>query len=68
MGDQGVGVDIQAEAAKQRDEYKRAAVIAAGHEGKTLFIRKHFHGSRATIIAAGHEGKSVVQRKHFHSS
>lgn len=36
MGDQGVGVDIQVEAAKQRDEDKRASIIAAGHDGKSV--------------------------------
>jgi len=33
MGDQDVGADIQTEAARQRDEEKRAAIIAAGQEG-----------------------------------
>jgi hypothetical protein len=40
MGDQGVGADIQAEAAKQRDNTKRVAVIAAGREGKSVVQAK----------------------------
>jgi hypothetical protein len=40
MGDQGVGADIQTEAAKQRDNTKRAAIIAAGHEGKSVVQAK----------------------------
>jgi hypothetical protein len=40
MGDQGVGSDIQSEAAKQRDEDKRVAIIAAGHEGKSVIQAK----------------------------
>ncbi|MDR1220302.1 MAG: hypothetical protein LBK73_11940 [Treponema sp.] len=36
MGDQNIGADIQAEAVKQRDEDKRDAIIAAGHEGKSV--------------------------------
>jgi hypothetical protein len=40
MGDQDVGADIQAEAAKQRNEDKRNAIIAAGHEGKSVVQAK----------------------------
>lgn len=40
MGDQGVGVDIQTEAARQRDEEKREAIIAAGKEGKSVIQAK----------------------------
>ena len=40
MGDQDVGADIQAEAAKQRSDDKRAAIIAAGHEGKSVVQAK----------------------------
>jgi FlaA1/EpsC-like NDP-sugar epimerase len=40
MGDQDVGADIQVEAAKQRDEDKRAAIIAAGHDGKSVIQAK----------------------------
>jgi hypothetical protein len=40
MGDQDVGSDIQAEAAKQRNEDKRDAIIAAGHEGKSVVQAK----------------------------
>lgn len=36
MGDLDVGADIQAEAARQRDGEKRAAIIAAGKEGKSV--------------------------------
>jgi hypothetical protein len=36
VGAQDVGADIQAEAARQRDEGKRDAIIAAGREGKSV--------------------------------
>jgi hypothetical protein len=36
LGEQGVGVDVQTEAAKQRDAEKRDAIIAAGREGKSV--------------------------------
>ena len=36
MGEQGVSADVQMEAAKRRDEKKRAAIIAAGREGKSV--------------------------------
>jgi hypothetical protein len=40
MGDQGVGADIQAEAAKQCNKGKRATIIAAGQEGKSVIQAK----------------------------
>lgn len=40
MGYQDVGADIQTEAAKQRNEDKRDAIIAAGHEGKSVVQAK----------------------------
>ena len=40
MGDQSVGADVQAEAARQRDEEKRATIIAAGQEGKSIVQAK----------------------------
>ena len=40
MGDQDVGADIQAEAARQRDDEKRAAIIEAGREGKSVIQAK----------------------------
>jgi 5'-3' exonuclease len=40
MGDQDVGADIQSEAAKQRNEDKRTAIIAAGREGKSVIQAK----------------------------
>jgi len=40
MGDQGVGADIQVEAAKQRGEDKRAAILSAGREGKSVVQAK----------------------------
>ena len=36
MGDEDVGADIQAEAARQRNEDKRNAIIEAGREGKSV--------------------------------
>lgn len=41
MGDQDVGADIQAAAARQRDDEKRAAIIAAGQEGKSVVQAKN---------------------------
>ncbi|MDR2900700.1 MAG: hypothetical protein LBV20_04195 [Treponema sp.] len=40
IGDQGVGYEIQNEAAKQQNEEKRAAIIAAAHEGKSVVQAK----------------------------
>jgi hypothetical protein len=40
MGDQKVGADIQVEAARQHDNEKRAAIIAAGKEGKSVIQAK----------------------------
>jgi hypothetical protein len=40
MGDQGVGADIQAEAAKQCNKGKRATIIVAGQEGKSVIQAK----------------------------
>jgi len=40
MGDQGVGADIQTEAAKQRGEDKRAAILSAGRDGKSVVQAK----------------------------
>jgi hypothetical protein len=47
MGDQGVGADIQMEAAKQRDKDKRAAIIAAGREGKSAAQARQAAAARA---------------------
>ena len=40
MGDLDVGADIQAEAARQHNEEKRAAIIEAGQEGKSVVQAK----------------------------
>jgi hypothetical protein len=40
MGNHDVGADIQVEAAKQRGEEKREAIIAAGQEGKSVIQAK----------------------------
>jgi hypothetical protein len=40
MGDLGVGADIQAAAAKEKDEEKRAAIIEAGRDGKSVIQAK----------------------------
>jgi len=49
MGDQDVGADIQAEAARQRDDDKRAAIIAAGQEGKSVVQAKRSTASARPI-------------------
>jgi hypothetical protein len=40
IGDQGVGIDVQTEAARQRDEGKRGAVIQAARNGKSVVQAK----------------------------
>jgi hypothetical protein len=61
MGDQGVGADIQTEAAKQRDEYSRAAVIAAGHMGKSVVqAKKSASRSKPTPLSTGVEDEMVA--------
>ncbi len=41
MGDQGIGIDIQTVAAKQNNDDKRAAIIEAGREGKSVAQAKN---------------------------
>ena len=62
MGDQGVGTDIHAEAAKQRDENKRAAIIAAGHEGKSAVQAKK-STAPARPIDAEDETATLIREK-----
>jgi hypothetical protein len=62
MGDQGVGADIQVEAAKQRDENKRATIIAAGHEGKSVVQAKK-SSAPARPIDAEDESATLLREK-----
>jgi len=62
MGDQGIGIDIQIEAAKQRDEDKRAAIITAGHEGKSVVQAKKSTDS-ARPVDAEDETATMVREK-----
>jgi hypothetical protein len=62
MGDQGVGTDIQVEAAKQRDEDKRAAIIAAGHEGKSVVQAKK-STAPARPVDAEDETATLIREK-----
>jgi hypothetical protein len=57
MGDQDVGFDIQVEAAKQRDKDKRAAIIAAGHDGKSVIQAKK---STSQTRPIGAEDKAAI--------
>jgi hypothetical protein len=57
LGDQGVTADIQAEAAKQRNEDKREAILAVGHEGKSVVQAKT--GTAAPARAPEHEDEAV---------
>jgi hypothetical protein len=63
MGDQEVGADIQAEAAKQRNEDKRDAVIAAGHEGKSVVQAKKATTSPARAQDGGDETITLMKEK-----
>ena len=49
MGDLNVGADIQAEAARQRNDENRAAVIEAGKEGKSVDQAKQSNSQTTTI-------------------
>jgi prefoldin subunit 5 len=49
MGDHGVGADIQAAAAKERDEDKRAEIIKAGQDGKSVIQAKTFNGTAKPV-------------------
>jgi hypothetical protein len=62
MGDQGVGADIQVEAAKQGDENKRAMIIAAGHEGKSVVQAKK-STAPARPIDAEDETTTLIREK-----
>jgi hypothetical protein len=62
MGDRGVGADIQAEAAKQRDGDKMALIIAAGHKGKSVVQAKK-SGAPARPLDADHETIALIREK-----
>jgi hypothetical protein len=61
MGDQDVGADIQAEAAKQRNEDKRDAIIAAGHEGKSVVQAKR--AATSPVHAPDSEDETITLMK-----
>ena len=56
MGDQGVGVTIQTEAAKQRDGERRVAILSAGRDGKSVMQAKK---AEAPAKPADAEGETV---------
>lgn len=62
-GDQDVGADIQAEAAKQRGEDKRDAIIAAGHEGKSVVQAKTAAASPARAPDGEDETITLMKEK-----
>jgi hypothetical protein len=62
MGDQEIGIDLQTEAARQRNDDKRAAIIAAGHEGKSVVQAKKSTGSTKPVDAED-ETESLIREK-----
>jgi hypothetical protein len=63
MGDQDVGADIQAEAAKQRNDDKRDAIIAAGHKGKSVVQAKKATTSSPRAPDGEDETVSLIKEK-----
>lgn len=63
MGDQDVGADIQAEAAKQRNEDKRDAIIAAGHKGKSVVQAKKAATAPARAPDGEYETITLMKEK-----
>jgi hypothetical protein len=62
LGDQGVTADIQIEATKQRNEDKREAILAAGHEGKSVVQAKKAAASPARV-PCGEEDETITLMK-----
>jgi len=62
MGDQGVGIDIQTAAVKQRDGDKRASIIAAGRDGKSAVQAKKATAPAKPVDAEG-ETVALVREK-----
>ena len=63
MGDSDVGADIQAEAAKERNEDKREAVLAAGREGKSVVQAKKTAKTPAVPPTGDDETSSLIKEK-----
>ena len=64
MDDQEVGADIQAEAARQRSDEKRAAIIAAGQEGKSVVQAKR-SATAAGPIDQEDEAETLTRKKKY---
>jgi len=62
MGDNGVGADIQTEAAKQRDLDKRDAILSAGRDGKSAVQAKKATAPAKPVDAEG-ETVALVREK-----
>ena len=65
IGDADVGVDIQAEAAKERNESKREAVLAAGREGKSVVQAKQTAKAPAVPPTGDDETPSLIKEKRW---
>ena len=63
MGDEDIGADIQAEAAKERNEDKRASIIEAGHEGKSVIQAKKSTAATAKPVDAEDETVTLAREK-----
>jgi hypothetical protein len=63
LGDQGVTANIQAEAAKQRNEDKREAILAVGHEGKSVVQAKKATTSPARSPESEDETVTLLKEK-----
>jgi hypothetical protein len=61
MGDEDVSADIQTEAAKERNEDKRDAILAAGHEGKSVVQAKK---TTAPPLLREDETVSLIKERH----
>jgi hypothetical protein len=62
MGDQEIGIDLQTDAARQRNDDKRAAIISASREGKSVVQAKKSTGP-ATPVDAEDETESLIREK-----
>ena len=61
LGDQGLNADIQMEAARQRSEDKREAIIAAGRDGKSVAQVKESGSPKKS--SAGNEEKANLTKE-----
>jgi hypothetical protein len=63
MGNEDVGSDIQAQAAKQRNKEKREAVLRAGREGKSVVQAKLAAKTPASPPHGEDEAVSLIKEK-----